>query len=173
MTSPLLFNETTLARMVQIEMKRAQYFQQLYEDKEDEAPGWLKFLQRLGLGGNAFYSHKLEYAKYQLATATLREFQRCVVKWSASESTTKDPEVLLMVRLFSSVDVFKDGAFEINKETLGLYNAAVLEVVKFYVIEALIMNEVLRKSNVGTRVERHDIVELLKEHWSAFRMPKK
>ena len=35
------------------------------------------------------------------------------------------------------------------------------------------MNEVLRKNSVGTRVERNDIINVLKEHWQEFRMPKK
>ena len=173
MSKTILFPPSTLSRMVQVEMKRAQFFQALADDRQDDMPAWLKFIQRLGIGTNFFYSKLSEHARYQLAAAALREFQRCIVKWSASDSDAKDHEIQLLVRLFSKVEMFADGKFEVTKENMSLYNAAVLDVAKFFVLEAQVMNEVLRKSNVGTRVERNDIVNTLKEHWSAFRMPKK
>lgn len=172
MSNTFLFSNATLTRMVQVEMKRAQFFQQLSDDRQDDMPGWVKMVQRLGIGPNLFYSKRSQHAKYELAAASLREFQRCVVKWAGANPDSKDHEVLLLVRLFSKVEIFADGAFDVNKETIPLYNAAVLEVAKFFVLEAQVMNEVLRKSNVGTRVERNDIVNVLKEHWSTFRMPK-
>lgn len=172
MSNTLFFSPATLARMVQVEMKRAQFFEQLADGREDDMPGWLKILQRLGVGGNLFYSKMSNHARYQLAAASLREFQRCVVKWSAADGS-KDHEVQLLIRLFSKVEIFADGTLYITRESLPLYNAAVLEVAKFFVLEAQVMNEVLRKNNVGTRVERSDIVHTLKEHWAEFRMPKK
>lgn len=173
MSTTLLFSNSTLTRMVHVEMARAQFFQQLADDREDGMPAWLKCLQRLGVGGNLFYSKLSEHARYQLAATALREFQRCVVKWSAAEKGMKDHEIQLLVRLFAKQEIFADGRFDVTKETLPLYNAAVLDVAKFFVLEAQVMNEVLRKSNVGTRVERKDIVDVLKEHWPEFRMPKK
>lgn len=159
--------------MVQVEMKRAQFFQSLADDRQEDMPGWLKLVQRVGIGRSFFYSKLSDNAKYQLAAAALREFQRCIVKWSAADSNAKDHEIQLLVRLFSKVEIFADGRFEVNKESMPLYNAAVLDVAKFFVLEAQVMNEVLRKSNVGTRVERNDIVNALREHWLTFRMPKK
>lgn len=173
MRNTILFTPTTLSRMVQVEMKRAQFFQSVADDRHEDMPAWLKCVQRLGVGSNLFYAKLSAHAKYQLAAATLREFQRCIVKWSGAEANAKDHEIQLMVRLFSKVEIFADGQFEVSKESMSLYNAAVLDVAKFFVLEAQVMNEVLRKSNVGTRVERNDIVNALKEHWSTFRMPKK
>lgn len=173
MNRTLFFPQSTLARMVQVEMKRAQFFQTLADGRQDDMPGWLKLVQRVGIGRNFFYSKLSANAKYQLAAAALREFQRCIVKWSAVDSDLKDHEIQLLVRLFSKVEIFSDGKFEVTKESISLYNAAVLDVAKFFVLEAQVMNDVLRKSNVGTRVERNDIVNALKEHWTSFRMPKK
>ena len=42
MSNTLLFSPATLARMVQVEMKRAQFFEQLADGREDDMPGWLK-----------------------------------------------------------------------------------------------------------------------------------
>lgn len=173
MTQSLLFSQATLARMVQVEMKRAQFFQSLADDQQDGIPVWLKFIQRVGIGGNLFYAKLSAHAKYQLAAAAMQEFQRCVVKWSAADVDPKDHEIQLLIRLFSKVEIFSDGKFDVNKETLSLYNAAVLDVAKFFVLEAQVMNEVLRKNSVGTRVERNDIINVLKEHWQEFRMLKK
>jgi hypothetical protein len=173
MNNNILFPQSTLSRMVQVEMKRTQFFQALADDRKDDMPAWLQFFQRLGIGTNLFYSKLADHAKYELAATALREFQRCIVKWSAADSDAKDHEIQLLVRLFARVEIFADGKFEVNKESMPLYNAAVLDVVKFFILEAQVMNEVLRKSNVGTRVERNDIVNALKEHWTEFRMPKK
>lgn len=172
MSNTILFSNATLARMVQVELKRAQFFQQLSDERQSQVPGWLKLIQRLGIGPNLFYAKRSLHAKYELAATALGEFQRCVNKWAGAGPDSNDQEVLLLVRLFSKVEIFADGSFDVNKENIALYNAAVLDVAKFFVLEATVMNDVLRKSNVGTRVERNDIVNLLKEHWSTFRMPK-
>ena len=65
MSNTLFFSPATLARMVQVEMKRAQFFEQLADGREDDMPGWLKILQRLGVGGNLFYSKMSNHARYQ------------------------------------------------------------------------------------------------------------
>ena len=175
MINTLLFSNATLSRMGQVEVKRAQFFQNLANERCAKIPTWLGIAQRWGIARNLFYSKQSNHAKYLLAASALREFHRCVVKWMGAslDASAKDPEVQLLVRLFSKMDIFSDGQFDVTKESLPLYNAAVLEVAKFFVLEAPVMNDVLRKSNVGTRVERNDIVNALKEHWSEFRMPKK
>lgn len=173
MTQSLLFSQSALVRMVRIETTRAQFFQNLADDRQNCIPVWLKFIQRVGIGRNFFYAKLSAHAKYQLTAAAMVEFQRCVVKWSDANVDAKDHEVQLLLRLFSKVEIFSDGKFDVNKETLSLYNAAVLDVAKFFVLEAQVINEVLRKNSVGTRVERNDIINVLKEHWQEFRMPKK
>ena len=62
--------------------------------------------------------------------------------------------------------------FGITNETLPLYSAALFDVVKAYVIESRRVPDILRASNVGTRVERSDIVAVLQNHWSGFKPTK-
>lgn len=123
-------------------------FQQLADDRQDDMPGWLKLLQRVGVGGNPVLLQDVRACATSWRRPSLREFQRCVVKWSAADGA-KDHEVQLLVRLFSKVEIFADGAFDVTRETLPLYNAAVLDVAKFFVLEAQVMNEVLPQEQRG------------------------
>lgn len=171
MKKSVLFTPATLARMGQVENRRAKFFQELADGQHVPTPFWLRALQRVGMGNNLSYSRQSAHATYLLAAASLREFQRCVEKWSTAQ--TPDHETELLKRLFSRVEIFADGTFDVTRESLPLYNAAVLDVAKFFVLEAQVMNTVLRTSNVGTRVERNDIVAALKDHWAEFRPPRK
>lgn len=172
MATTLLFPPSTLARMMQIEIKRAQFFQSIANEQQEKTPRWLHWLERVGLVKRFVHSKLSEKAKYQLAAESLREFQCCCTKWSIARSDHGDPEVQLLVRLFSNIELFADGQFEITKESVPLYNAALLEVAKFFVLESQRINGILRRSNVGTRVQRSDIFDVLKEQWHAFRMVK-
>ena len=169
----LICDETTRVRISQIEMQRTRYFGILAEDRQQDMPVWLQWLQRLGLGANLLYSKQSEYAKHALAAEVLRAFQAATVKWASASATSSDYDVNLINDLFGRLPLFTGGNFGITSETLPLYNAALFDVVKAYVIESRRVPDILRASNVGTRVERSDIVAVLQNHWSAFKPTKR
>lgn len=169
----LICDETTRLRISQIELQRARYFGNLAEDSQQEMPVWLQWLQRLGLGANLFYSKQSEYATRALAAEVLRAFQAATVKWASAPTTSTDYDVNLINNLFGRVPLFEGGNFGITNETLPLYSAALFDVVKAYVIESRRVPDILRVSNVGTRVERSDIVAVLQNHWSGFKPTKR
>ena len=80
----LICDETTRLRISQIELQRARYFGNLADDSQQEMPVWLRWLQRLGLGANLFYSKQSEYATRALAAEVFRAFQAATVKWASA-----------------------------------------------------------------------------------------
>ena len=169
----LICDETTRVRISQIEMQRTRYFGILAEDRQQDMPVWLQWLQRLGLGANLFYNKQADYAKHALVAEVLRAFQAATVKWASASVTSSDYDVNLINELFSRAPLFAGGNFGITSETLPLYNAALFDVVKAYVIESRRVPDILRASNVGTRVERSDIMAVLQSHWSEFKPTKR
>lgn len=169
----LIGNETTRSRISQIEMQRKQYFEKLTDDQSAHPPRWLTSLQRVGLGSKLFLSKQTTYAKYALTTDALRSFQASTAKWAITDHTTWNDDVHLINHLLTRVPLFNVGTFGITNETLPLYNATMIDIIKAYIVESKQMSEILRTNNIGTRIDRTNLVEVIQAHWTGFKINKK